>query len=151
MAVVDEVEEDVGGVVAVGEVSDLVDDEVVGAEEAVEGVADGALAGGVGEAFDEVCGGGEEHVEAVLDGAEGDGEAGLAATGLAEEDDVATLGDEVGREERADGVRRRVDWKAQANSSMVRVKGNWAARVASCWVPRRWAISSEARTKRTCR
>jgi hypothetical protein len=55
------------------------------------------------EVIDEFGGGDEERIEAVLDGAirDGDGQVRFAATGFAGEDESAAVGDEVGRESRA--------------------------------------------------
>jgi hypothetical protein len=51
---VDDVEEDVGGVVAVGEVTDLVDDEHMWLDEAGEGLSKLARSAGDGEDLDEL-------------------------------------------------------------------------------------------------
>lgn len=105
VALVDDMEQDVGGVVAVGEVADLVDHEYVRLHVARESAAERAVATCGREILDEVGGRGEERVEAVLKGAvgDGDGEVRLPATGLSGKDGGAAFGDEVGREQRADG------------------------------------------------
>ena len=72
MALVDDVKEDVGGVVPVGEVTHLVDEQEVRPHIAREGVAERALAAGGREVLDELGGRGEEGIEAVLNGAVGD-------------------------------------------------------------------------------
>ena len=84
MAVADDMEEEVGGVVADAEVADFADDEDGGLDVGIEG---GSEAGGAGEVDGEGGGSGEEGVEAVLDGLVGDGgsEVGLAAAGRAGE------------------------------------------------------------------
>jgi hypothetical protein len=84
MAVADDMEEEVGGVVADAEVADFVDDEDGGLD---VGLAGGSEAGGAGEVDGEGGGSGEEGVEAMLDGLVGDGdsEVGLAAAGRAGE------------------------------------------------------------------
>jgi hypothetical protein len=104
VALVDDVVEDVGRLVAVGQVANFVDHEDVRVGVARDCLAEAALAAGDGELLDERGGGDEEGVEAVLDGpvGDGDGEVGLPAAGLAVEDERAPLGDEVGREVGAD-------------------------------------------------
>lgn len=86
--------EDIGGVVAVGEVADLIDAEDVRSHVLRERLAHASLAAGGREGVDELGSRGEERIEAVLQGAvsDRDGEVGLAATGLAFEDDGAALG-----------------------------------------------------------
>jgi hypothetical protein len=54
VAFVDDLEEDVGGVVPEGEVADLVDDQDVGVEVVVERLGQPSGAGGVGEFLDEL-------------------------------------------------------------------------------------------------
>ncbi len=86
VALVDDVEEDVGGVRSVGEIADLVDDEDVGMGVGGQDVAEPALARGGGQLVDEGGRRGEARLEAVLDraGGDGDGPMGLAgATGPA--------------------------------------------------------------------
>ena len=102
---VDHVIEDVGGVGAVGEVADLVDDEDVGLDEGRERLAHFAFSAGQREVLDELGGGREKGVEAVLHGtvSDRDREVGLASSWLAFEDDGASFGDEVGGEQRAYG------------------------------------------------
>ncbi len=101
---IDDMEEDVRRVVTDREVADLVDDEDVGLHVADERFAQVALTAGAREVVDELGAVDEERVEAVLERAvrDGDREVRLAASGLAREDDRVALGDEVGREERAD-------------------------------------------------
>jgi hypothetical protein len=83
VALVDDLEEDVGRVVGEGEVADLVEDEDVGMEVVVERRLEPSSTGGVGEALDEFGGGGEASLKAVLDGpvGDGDGESGLSGAG----------------------------------------------------------------------
>jgi hypothetical protein len=104
VALVHDVVEHVGGVVADREVANLVDDEVVRADVGGEGLAELAVAAGDGQLVDEVGAGREERVEAVLQGPVGDrdGEVSFPAAGLALEDDGASPGGEVGREEGPD-------------------------------------------------
>ena len=104
VAVVDDVIEDVRCVVAVGEVADLVDDEDMGLHVHGERVAKLAVAARDGELVDELRGRDEARVEPELHRAirDGDREMGLAASGLAFEDDRVALGDEVRREKRTD-------------------------------------------------
>ena len=105
VAVVDDVIEDVGCIVSVGEVANLVDDEHVRSHVDGECVAELSFATRRREIVDELGGGGEECVESGLQCAvrDGDREMRLAASGLALEDDRAAFGNEVRREERADG------------------------------------------------
>ena len=96
--VVDDVEQDVGGVRTVGEVADFVDDQDVGVSVARQGLRKPAGTEGGGQLVDQLRGGDEEGIESVLDGSVGDGDRqmGLSATGLTDEDQRAALGDEVG-------------------------------------------------------
>ena len=104
VAIVDDVIEDVRGIVAVGEVADFIDDEHVRLDVASERFVHATLATRGRELFDESGSGREERIETVLHRAirERDGEVCLSTTRLAFENDGATFGDEVGREERAD-------------------------------------------------
>ncbi len=103
VAVVDYVEEHVGGIRAIGEVADLVDHEETRMRIGCERFGEAALPEGGGEVIDEFRGGDEVGVESILDGAIGDrdGEMGLTATGFAVEDERTALGDEVRGEGRA--------------------------------------------------
>ena len=100
VALVDHLIEDVRRVGAVREVADLVDDEDVGTDVADQFFSQSAVAARGGEVFDHLGGGREERLEAALDRAvrDGDREVGFASSGLAEEDDGASLDDEVGRQ-----------------------------------------------------
>lgn len=86
---VDDVEEHVGGVGAVGEVSDFVDDQDSRMRVGWQRVRELAGAKRRGEVVDEGCGGREEGIKAVLNRPirNGDGEVGLTATGLARQDE----------------------------------------------------------------
>jgi len=97
VAVVDDVIEDVGGIVAVGEITDLVDNEHVGAYVFREGLAQLALAARGGQVVDQLGGGGEENIEPVLHGAvrDRDRKVRLAAPGLAKKDCGTSFGDKV--------------------------------------------------------
>jgi len=87
VSIVDDVVEDVRGVVAVREVANLVDHEDMGSHVMSKSFAHRSFATRSREIFDELCGGGEERLEAVLQRAicDRDGEMGFAATGLAKE------------------------------------------------------------------
>lgn len=100
---VDDVEEDVGRVGAVGEVAHLVDDEHVGVGVGGQDVAEAVLAAGGGQLVDEGRDGGEARLEAVLDGAvgEGDGQVGFPRATRAAGDQAMALRDELGAEEAA--------------------------------------------------
>jgi hypothetical protein len=104
VAAVDDVIEDVRGVVAVREVADFVDDEHVRLDVASERFVHASVATRRREVLDHGCGGGEERVETVLHCAirERDGKVCLPATRLAFEDDGAAFRDEARGEERAD-------------------------------------------------
>ena len=104
VAIVDDVEEHVRRVGAVSEVSDFVDDQDVRVGEARERLGETTLAEGRRELVDEFCGGDEQRLEAVLDRPIGDGhgKVSLAPTGLTQQDETATLGDEVRRQRRAE-------------------------------------------------
>ena len=83
------------------------------------------------------CGGGdEEGVEAVLDGAVGDGDrqVGLAAAGLAAEDQAAALGDEVGREGGAEQLQaqRRLVGEVEVVDGLEEREAGVARRGAGC-------------------
>ena len=71
-----------------------------------------ADARGDGEVLDDFGRSDEERVEAVLDRAvaDGDGDVGLAAAGLAVKDERAAVGDEVGRQRRAEQRQLTVLW-----------------------------------------
>jgi hypothetical protein len=82
MAIVDDMEQDVGGFAAVGEVAHLVDDEHVRAQVGGEAVAQQTVAAGGRQVIDEGCSGDEGDVEAVLNSAvaDGNGEMGFSAS-----------------------------------------------------------------------
>ncbi len=103
--VVDNVVKDVGCIVTVGEIADLVDDEDVWLEVLRQRLSQAPFATGSRQVIDETGGCGEEGVEAILQSAIGDrdGKVGLATPRLALQDDGAPFRDEVGREEGADG------------------------------------------------
>jgi hypothetical protein len=119
MPTVDDVVEHVGRVGAVREVADLVDDEEVGMDVALERVGEAACAERGGEVVDELGCRDEERVESVLDGAvrDGDREMRLPAAGLAGEDEAATVGDEVRRERGAE--QREAQRRLQAEIEVV--------------------------------
>jgi hypothetical protein len=74
VAVVHDLEEDVRGVRAVGEIAHLVDDEDVGMGVSGDGLPQLAGASGAGQIVDQVGGRGEQGVEAVPDRPVGDGD-----------------------------------------------------------------------------
>ncbi len=100
MAVVDHVEEHVCRVGAVGQVTDLIDDEDCRMGVGGERVGETALAKGGRELIDQLGCRREEGVESVLDGAVGKshGQMGLAPARLALKDQTAALSDEVSRQ-----------------------------------------------------
>jgi hypothetical protein len=104
VALIDDLEEHVGGVVAKGEIAHLVDDEHMGMKVVVECFGEATGASGVGELLDELHGRGEASLEAVLDGSVGDadGESSLPGSGGSGQDEVASFGDEFRSEEGAE-------------------------------------------------
>ena len=98
MAVVDHVEEHVRRVGAVGQIADFVDDEGRRVRVGRERFGETSFPKRRREIVDEFGGGREEGIESVLDGAvgDGDGEVRLASARLAQKDQAAPLGDEVG-------------------------------------------------------
>ena len=100
MALVDDVEEHVGGVRAVGEIADFVDDQHIGMRVRGERLGEPAGAEAVGQIIDQFRGGDEAGIEAVLDRPIGrrDGEMRFAAPGFSEKDQGAPLGDEIRRQ-----------------------------------------------------
>jgi hypothetical protein len=151
---IDDVKEDVGRVVAVGEVSDLIDDEQVRLEIPREGLAQVTPTAGGGQVINQVRGGREERVEAILQGSVGDrdSEVGLSPSRLfpskmTEPPSVMKSG----LRSEPIVVSFRADWCEKSNSSMVRRKGNAAERTARARrVPRRWATSSANKTWSSC-
>lgn len=101
IAAVDDLEEDVRGVLRVGEVTDLVDDEDASVGVGLERGAESAFARGFREFFDQVVGFTEEGGRAVLNGPvrDRDGEVGLPDAGRAAEDQVTCFADQLGSEE----------------------------------------------------
>lgn len=100
VAIVDDVEEDVGGVGSVGQVADLVNDEHMRLRVGRERGPEPPVAAGVGEIVDELRRGDEADGEAVLDRTVPDcnGQMGLSSSSFALEDEVAPLGDQLGAE-----------------------------------------------------
>ena len=100
IAVVDDLEHEVGGIAADGEVANFVDHEDGWMGVAREGSGELTAAGGDGESFDKGGGAGEQGLVAVLDGAVGDGdrEVGLTGPGGSVEDEVAALAHQFGAE-----------------------------------------------------
>jgi len=74
MAVVDDVKEYVGGVGAVGQVADLIDDQDRRVSVARESLGESAGAEGGGQFVDQLRGSDEEGIETALDRAIGDGD-----------------------------------------------------------------------------
>src|SRR5690348_8305238 len=110
-------EEYVGSVRPVGQISDLIDDEDVRVRVGGQRFLEISTLAGVREVFDEFGRGGEESLEAVLDGAVPDGhrQMSLPSTGLTVQDQRPPLGDEVQPEVGADhgfperGLQREVE------------------------------------------
>ncbi len=90
-------EEDVGGVRALGQVSHLVDEEDVRVRIGRQRLMEASLPASVGEILDELRRGRKEGFEAVLNGPlpDGDRQMGLAAARLAQKDQRPPLGHEV--------------------------------------------------------
>ncbi|MEI2714918.1 MAG: hypothetical protein V9G04_16915 [Nocardioides sp.] len=99
-----ELEEQVRGVLFEGQVADLVDDDQPVAAQPGELLGQPAGPVGVGESGDPLCRGCEQDAVAVSCGgdAQGGGQMGLPGPGRAEQDDVACLGQEPARCQRAD-------------------------------------------------
>lgn len=97
MAFVDDVEEHMSGVVAVGQIADLVDPQDCRVEVWGERLAEPTVSACCREIVDQVSRRDEAGRVSVLDGAVGDGdrEVRLAAAGAAEQDGVATLADQL--------------------------------------------------------
>ena len=95
---VDDMEQHVRRVGAVGEVSDLVDDKHIGPRVGGERLAHAPLATRGRKVVDERCSGDEERVEPVLDRSvgEGDREVSFTSTRLSGKDESTPFGDEVG-------------------------------------------------------
>lgn len=100
VALVDDVVEDIGGVVAEREVADLVDDEDTGSDVALEDLLKVAAVGGDAELLDERGSCCEQRFCAVEDGLVGDGnrEVGFAPPGPSLQDQVLAARREFGRE-----------------------------------------------------
>ena len=129
MPVVDDVEEDVGGIGAVAQIANFVDDEDVWRDVLGQRCAEAPGLAGGGQVVDEFGGGDEAGSEAVLDGAvgDGDGEVGLASAGLALEDQAPAFAHEFGTKEGAevalaqDGLEREVVFLDGLQERKVRV------------------------------
>lgn len=104
VALVDDVEEDVGRIRPIAQIADLVDHEDVGMGIGREDVAEPAFARGRGELVNEGGRRGEPCLEAILDGAvgDGDGEMGLAGAARPAGDETAALSHELGAEDAAE-------------------------------------------------
>src|SRR5438552_18414964 len=90
-------EENIGGVRPIGQISYLVNHQDVGTGVVDEGLMEMAPLTGVGEIFDKLGGGGEQSLETILDGAVCDGnrEMSFATAGFAIKNQRSSLGDEV--------------------------------------------------------
>jgi len=148
-------EENIGGVRPIGQISYLVNHQDVGTGVVDEGLMEMAPLTGIGEIFDKLGGGGEQSLETILDGAVCDGnrEMSFATAGFAIKNQRSSLGDEVrsevGTEQR---LPERVDCKVKSNSSMVLRKGKCALRVQRCnRVCLRRATSSASKRARKSR
>jgi len=153
MPIVDDVEEHVRRVGAVGQIADLVHDEECGVRVGRERLGETSFPKCCREIVDELGGGREEGIESVLDGAvgEGDGEVRLRPglpRRIRQRPSVTKSADRA--EPRSD--RRTVDWKVKSKSSMVLRKGKLAHRESRprrvCW---RCAISSATKSARKSR
>ena len=91
----DQLEQDAGLGLVLGDVGEVVEDQEVEAVEPVDGGFEGELAAGDLELLDEVGGAGEEDAPAVLDEGEADGrgQVALSAAGRPEEEQVGALGE----------------------------------------------------------
>ena len=98
VAVVHHMEKDVGGVLRIGQVSDLVNDQHMRVRVGGQRLLEFSLDAGVGEIFDQFRGRGEKSLETVLDGpiADGHRQVGLASPGLAVQDERTSFADQVG-------------------------------------------------------
>ena len=96
--VVHDMKKDVGGVLPIGQVADLVDDQHVRVRVGGQRLLELSLGAGVGETLDQFCSRGAERLEAVLDSpiADGHRQVGLAAAGLAVQDERTSFADKVG-------------------------------------------------------
>ena len=97
MTVINHMEQHVGGILSVGQVPDLVNDQYVGVDVGLQRLLQLSLPAGIGEIFDQLCGGGEVGFEAVSDGAMTDGhrQVSLSPAGLTVQNQGASFGDEV--------------------------------------------------------
>jgi hypothetical protein len=117
MAIVDDVEEHVRGVRAVGEIAHFVHDQNVGMNIRRQGVGEPPAAKGSREIINEFGGGDKPRVEAILNGPipDRDGQMRFAAARLPDEDQTATVGHEIRRKGRAlegepdDRLMRKID------------------------------------------
>src|SRR5262249_7470166 len=124
-------EEHVGGVWPVGQVTDLIDHQYMGVRVGYQRLLKVSPLAGIGEIFDEFRGGGEQRLKAVLNSAVGDGhrQMGLPSAGLAVQDQRPALGDEVDPEIGADqrfpksGLQREVELVDGLEEGEVRVSG----------------------------
>ena len=104
MPIVHYMEEHVGGVRPVGQISDLIDGEDVRVRVGCQRFLEISTLAGVREVLDEFRRGGEESLEAVLDGAIPDGhrQMSLPSAGLTVQNQRPPLGDEIQPEVGAD-------------------------------------------------
>jgi hypothetical protein len=73
MTIVDYVEQHIGGILSVGQVTDFVDHQNVSMGVGQQRILQLSLLAGIGEIFDQFCGSGEVGFEAILNGAITDG------------------------------------------------------------------------------
>ena len=103
VALVDDLEEDVGRVLRVGEVTEFVDDQHVRIDVGLDGLAQRAAPCGIGELFDEVVRFAKHGGAAVLDRLVGDGdrEMRLAGAGRSAQHHGPALADQLRTQSRA--------------------------------------------------
>src|SRR5215469_5097342 len=94
---VDDMEQDIGGVLTVSQVADLINDQDMRASVSEQGLLQLSFSAGIRKILDEFRGGGAERVEAILDGtiADGDGQVRFSSARLAVQNQRAPLSNEV--------------------------------------------------------
>ncbi len=105
VAAADELEQQVGMTVGVGEITDLVDDEEVGASIVAQAPTQGGITVERGEVAEQLAGAGEQHGVAVDQGLMGDvaGERRLSDAVGTDQDDVGGIVEEVERHQGFEG------------------------------------------------
>src|SRR5260370_8481819 len=97
MTIIDYMEQDIGGILSVGQVTDLIDHQNVSVGVGHQRLLQLSLPAGIGEIFDQFCGSGEAGFEAILNGAITDSyrQMGFPSAGLSIQDQRTSLGAEV--------------------------------------------------------